>query len=100
MCNLSKKIKINLFIIIVLLISIGLTYAYFAVVTNGSAKAKVSVTTGTIDKLIYVPGKNLNITLSQQNFYNGSGNISSETTTYAKLTAGSGTTAIHTYNAF
>ena len=93
--------KKNTFIIIavaLLVLSIGITFAYFIAKTGPGSSANANVTTGTVDDLKFnVSKENISLNVNQFNFASGSGNITDTVTATASLKANS-TKNTATYN--
>ena len=91
--------KIYLIVGITLLVmTIGVTFAYFIAQTGAGAKANVNITADTVDDLKFSVSKDsLSLNINQFNFASGSGNISDVITATASLKANS-TKNTATYN--
>ncbi len=96
----EKKVLIFSTIAVVLLIVVvvGATYAFFTAQGGASANTNVNVQTNTTDNLSFSVGDAISITANQQNFAQGLGNQSGSTTASATLTANNATnTATRNY---
>ncbi len=96
----EKKVLIFSAIAVVLLIVVvvGATYAFFTAQGGASANTNVNVQTNTTDNLSFEVGEAINITANQDNFAQGLGNQVGSTTASATLTANNATnTATRNY---
>ncbi len=100
--NIKKyKSYIIIAVIVLLIIAVGFTAAYFQAQIGNGASANVTVTTKTTDVLTFSTGNNITINANQSNFYNGAGNLNGSTTATASLRANNDTnSATQTYNVY
>ncbi len=100
--NIKKyKSYIIIAIIVLFIIAVGFTAAYFQAQVGSGASANVTVTTKTTDVLTFSKGNDISITATQANFYNGAGNLNGSTTATASLRANNDTnSATQTYNVY
>ncbi len=95
---MDKKKTFIIIVVALLVLSIGITFAYFVAKTGPGASANVNVTTGTVDDLKFnVSKENISLNINQFNFASGSGNITDTVTATASLKANS-TKNTATYN--
>lgn len=84
-----KIILIVLGVLIILLIGVGITYAYFEARIDQGAQGDVNVTGDTTDNLIFDVSNDISLTINQFNFGSGAGNLASTATASASLRANS-----------
>ncbi len=82
--------KIEKFILIMYIISLmflltGATYAYFTVLRVSNVSSVIEVDTARLDSILFETGLPISIYADERNFNQGMGNISSETTARAYL---------------
>ena len=77
--------------IVLVIVVVGATYAYFVAQGGGSANTDVNVQTNTTDSLSFSVGEEINITANQDNFGQGMDNQAGSTTASATLTANNAT---------
>ena len=95
---MEKKKTFIIIALALLVLSIGLTFAYFIAKTGPGSSANANVTTGTVDDLKFnVSKENISLNVNQFNFASGSGNITDTVTATASLKANS-TKNTATYN--
>ena len=95
---MEKKKTFIIIVVALLVLSIGITFAYFIAKTGPGASANANVTTGTVDDLKFnVSKENISLNINQFNFASGSGNITDTVTATASLKANS-TKNTATYN--
>ena len=95
---MEKKKTFIIIVVALLVLSIGLTFAYFIAKTGPGSSANANVTTGTVDDLKFnVSKENISLNVNQFNFASGSGNITDTVTATASLKANS-TKNTATYN--
>ena len=95
---MEKKKTFIIIAVALLVLSIGITFAYFIAKIGPGSSANVNVTTGTVDDLKFnVSKENLSLNINQFNFASGSGNITDTVTATASLKANS-TKNTATYN--
>lgn len=93
-----KEKKQLIYLVIILLVVIGISLAFFMTQNNKGTPADINVTTATVDDLQFSGDKDINISLNQFNFTNESGNVNDDTTLTAKLKANnSNRNAIYNY---
>ena len=100
--NIKKyKSYIIIAVVVLLIIAVGFTVAYFQAQVGSGATANVTVTTKTTDVLTFSKGNDISITATQANFYNGAGNLNGSTTATATLLADNDTnSATQNYNVY
>jgi len=99
----NRKTNIVSIIAIVLLgiLLIGATYAYFQAQTGEGSQTDIKITANTVDTLSFETGSAINLTMDQENFASGQGNATGTTFAKAILTANNKTnTATEHYNLF
>ncbi len=95
---MEKKKTFIIIAVALLVLSIGITFAYFIAKIGPGSSANVNVTTGTVDDLKFnVSKENISLNINQFNFASGSGNITDTVTATASLKANS-TKNTATYN--
>ena len=95
---MEKKKTFIIIVVALLVLSIGITFAYFIAKTGPGSSANANVTTGTVDDLKFnVSKENISLNVNQFNFASGSGNITDTVTATASLKANS-TKNTATYN--
>ena len=95
---MDKKKRLITMVVILLVLTIGVTFAYFMARTGEGKQAGTTITTGTVDDLKFnVSKENLSLNINQFNFASGSGNLSDNVTATASLKANS-TKNTATYN--
>ena len=95
---MEKKKTFIIIAVALLVLSIGITFAYFIAKTGPGSSANANVTTGTVDDLKFnVSKENISLNINQFNFASGSGNITDTVTATASLKANS-TKKTATYN--
>ena len=95
---MEKKKTFIIIVVALLVLSIGITFAYFIAKTGPGSSANANVTTGTVDDLKFnVSKENLSININQFNFASGAGNLTDTVTATASLKANS-TKKTATYN--
>ncbi len=96
----KKKILI-IGILLLLVIGIGATFAYFQNVNGNTTTGNMSATTGSVDTLTFYAGEPLTIEASEKNFGKNMGNIKKDTNINAHLIANNTTHEAHmSYNMF
>src|SRR5574344_1999014 len=101
--NMDKKEKttIGVTILTILVLAVGISYAYFAGVIGKGATTNVDVTSQKTDRLKFIPGDPVSLTATLDNFGEGKGNLTGTTTPSASLTANNTTkTASEKYNVY
>ncbi len=89
---MTKTNKKNMYLLILVTVSItviAVSFAYFAAQSSSPANTSVNVGTEVSEKLIFTPGDPLSINANQENFGDGDGSVSSESTSSATLIANS-----------
>ena len=95
---MDKKKRLITMVVTLLVLTIGVTFAYFMARTGEGKQAGTTITTGTVDDLKFnVSKENLSLNINQFNFVSGSGNITDTVTATASLKANS-TKNTATYN--
>ena len=96
--KLDNKRKRTVLIVSILLLTIGVTFAYFMARTGAGASANTNIKADTVDDLKFsVSKENLSLNINQFNFASGSGNLSDTIKATASLKANS-TKNTATYN--
>ncbi len=72
-------------LVMLLVITVGATYAYFAAQKGSGGSAQIEVGAGTTDSLTFKAGVPINITASSDDFYQSAGDKTGSTTATAKL---------------
>ncbi len=90
----KEKIISVIAIIVLALMVITATYAYFQAEVSDPAAVDVSVTANTVDTFTFSTGDAISINLNQENFASGAGNQIGSTTASAKLTANNKTNTV------
>ena len=98
----KKSILMGVIGVLTLLVFVvGATYAYFSAQSNSGARTDVDVITGTTDLLSFSFGDLINIQANEENFGQGMGNLSDDTTGTAILRANNTTNSVTTrYNIY
>ena len=87
--------------IVLIVVTLGATYAYFMAQGGGNANIDTNVITSTTDNLAFSFGEEIYISANENNFASGMGDLSDNTTGTAILTANNYTnTATETYNIY
>ena len=87
---MEKKKTFIIIVVALLVLSIGITFAYFIAKKGSGASANVNITASTVDDLKFnVSKENLSLNINQFNFASGSGNITDTVTATARLKANS-----------
>ena len=87
---MDKKKRLITMVVTLLVLTIGVTFAYFMARTGEGKQAGTTITTGTVDDLKFnVSKENLSLNINQFNFASGSGNIADTVTATASLKANS-----------
>ena len=87
---MDKKKRLITMVVTLLVLTIGVTFAYFMARTGEGKQAGTTITTGTVDDLKFnVSKENLSLNINQFNFASGSGNLSDNVTATASLKANS-----------
>ena len=95
---MDKKKRLITMVVTLLVLTIGVTFAYFMARTGEGKQAGTTITTGIVDDLKFnVSKENLSLNINQFNFASGSGNITDTVTATASLKANS-TKNTATYN--
>ena len=95
---MDKKKRLITMVVTLLVLTIGVTFAYFMARTGEGKQAGTTITTGTVDDLKFnVSKEKLSLNINQFNFASGSGNLSDNVTATASLKANS-TKNTATYN--
>ena len=95
---MDKKKKVMVTVVTVIVLTIGVTFAYFMARTGEGKQAGTTITTGTVDDLKFnVSKENLSLNINQFNFASGAGNLTDNVTATASLKANS-TKNTATYN--
>ena len=95
---MDKKKRLITMVVTLLVLTIGVTFAYFMAKTGEGKQAGTTITTGTVDDLKFnVSKENLSLNINQFNFASGAGNLTDNVTATASLKANS-TKNTATYN--
>ena len=95
---MDKKKRLITMVVTLLVLTIGVTFAYFMARTGEGKQAGTTITADTVDDLKFnVSKENLSLNINQFNFASGSGNITDTVTATASLKANS-TKNTATYN--
>ena len=95
---MDKKKRLIIMLVTLLVLTIGVTFAYFMARTGEGKQAGTTITTGTVDDLKFnVSKENLSLNINQFNFASGAGNLTDNVTATASLKANS-TKNTATYN--
>ena len=95
---MDKKKRLITMVVTLLVLTIGVTFAYFMARTGEGKQAGTTITTGTVDDLKFnVSKENLSLNINQFNFASGAGNLTDNVTATASLKANS-TKNTATYN--
>ena len=94
---MDKNKRILTYVIALIVLAIGVTFAYFVAQTGDGAKSNVNIKADSVDDLKFSVNKDLSLSANQFNFAQGSGNLSDSVTATASLKANS-TKKTATYN--
>ena len=94
---MDKNKRILTYVIVLIVLAIGVTFAYFVAQTGDGAKSNVNIKADSVDDLKFSVNKDLSLSANQFNFAQGSGNLSDSVTATASLKANS-TKKTATYN--
>ena len=94
---MDKNKRILTYVIALIVLAIGVTFAYFVAQTGDGAKSNVNIKADSVDDLKFSVDKDLSLSANQFNFAQGSGNLSDSVTAKASLKANS-TKKTATYN--
>ncbi len=95
---MDKKKRLITMVVTLLVLTIGVTFAYFMARTGEGKQAGTTITTGIVDDLKFnVSKENLSLNINQFNFASGAGNLTDNVTATASLKANS-TKNTATYN--
>ena len=87
---MDKKKKVMVTVVTVLVLTIGVTFAYFMARTGAGAQSDLNITADTVDDLKFSVSKDtLTLNINQFNFASGSGNLSDTIKATASLKANS-----------
>ncbi len=89
----EKKVLIfsTIAVVLLIIVVVGATYAFFTAQGGASANTNVNVQTNTTDNLSFSVGDAISITANQDNFAQDAGNQAGSTTATATLTANNAT---------
>lgn len=98
----NRKVILTSIIVAVLIIAtLGATYAYFQAKVESGSSTSVKVTASTLDSLTFATGNPIELEANQTNFASGQGNIVGSTYASATLIANNASnTATSTYNMY
>ena len=97
----NKKVKLILPALLLMLLVIGATYAYFVAQKGSGGSANINVEAGTTDTLTFTKGNSITIDANSDNFKSGEPNQEGKTEVSAHLVANNGNyTAQETYNVY
>ena len=95
---MDKKKRLITMVVTLLVLTIGVTFAYFMAKTGEGKQAGTAITADTVDDLKFnVSKENLSLNINQFNFASGAGNLTDNVTATASLKANS-TKNTATYN--
>ena len=94
---MDKNKRILTYVIALIVLAIGVTFAYFVAQTGDGAKSNVNIKADSVDDLKFSVDKDLSLSANQFNFAQGQGNLSDSVTAKASLKANS-TKSLATYN--
>ena len=94
---MDKNKRILTYVIALIVLAIGVTFAYFVAQTGDGAKSNVNIKADSVDDLKFSVNKDLSLSANQFNFAQGQGNLSDSVTAKASLKANS-TKSLATYN--
>ena len=95
---MDKKKRLITMVVTLLVLTIGVTFAYFMARTGEGKQAGTTITADTVDDLKFnVSKENLSLNINQFNFASGAGNLTDNVTATASLKANS-TKNTATYN--
>ena len=94
---MDKNKRILTYVIALIVLAIGVTFAYFVAQTGDGAKSNVNIKADSVDDLKFSVNKDFSLSANQFNFAQGSGNLSDSVTATASLKANS-TKKTATYN--
>ena len=95
---MDKKKRLIIMLVTLLVLTIGVTFAYFMARTGEGKQAGTTITADTVDDLKFnVSKENLSLNINQFNFASGAGNLTDNVTAKASLKANS-TKKTATYN--
>ena len=98
---MEKRSKILVGVTTGLILTIGITFAYFMARTGAGAQSNVNITSDTVDDLKFSVDKDINLSANQFNFAQGNGNLSDSVTATASLKANSTKkSATYKYNVY
>ena len=87
---MDKKKRLITMVVTLLVLTIGVTFAYFIAKTGEGKQAGTAVTADTVDDLKFnVSKENLSLNINQFNFASGAGNLTDNVTATASLKANS-----------
>ncbi len=89
MDNKNNKKRYTVIFVILLVLAIGITFAYLTVRSNKNAYKDANLSTGKLDNLQFNVSKDISLSINQDNFASGSGNLSDSAIASAKLRANS-----------
>ncbi len=84
--NTKRKLIITITLLIVFIMSLGASYAFFAGNISNLAKTNITAKTNTVDDLQFIHGNQISLTVNPDNFGYRDGNISGTTYVGAILT--------------
>lgn len=94
----NKSLLIVVIAVSTLLVAIvGASFAFFAANITGNGSNNVTVTTSTLDSLVYTAGNAISFIATQQNFYEGAPSLYGESTSTVALTANNQESATYCY---
>lgn len=94
---MDKNKRLLTYVIALIVLAIGVTFAYFVAQTGDGAKSNVNIKADSVDDLKFSVDKDLSLSANQFNFAQGSGNLSDSVSATASLKANS-TKKTATYN--
>ena len=94
---MDKNKRLLTYVIALIILAIGVTFAYFVAQTGDGAKSSINIKADSVDDLKFSVDKDLSLSANQFNFAQGQGNLSDSVTAKASLKANS-TKSTATYN--
>lgn len=97
----TKNIILSIYVIALLILIVGSTYAYFTMVKVSSVSPQIDIGTATTNFIVFDAGNPINMTITQENFQMGMGNQMASTFASAYLRQDGGTNPLSfQYNLF
>ena len=86
---MDKKKRLITMVVTLLVLTIGVTFAYLAARTGDGKQAGTTITADTVDDLKFNVDKAISLSINQYNFASGAGNLTDNATATASLKANS-----------